>query len=104
MKNHVIRFAAIAGLVAAMASPANAGHSDLEFAVRFGPSYVYYDGHRHYDRNYHHSRSHKKRHHKHHHRQNNAHDRWHRHNDGRRDRYYYSDHSDMHRELRHGHR
>lgn len=111
MKNHVIRVAAVAGLVAAMATPASAGHSDLEFAIRVGPAYVhyydvdrYYDKHRRYDRYYRHSRGHKKRHHKRGHRRKDAHARWHAYNDGRWDRYYDYDHWNLHHRLGRHHR
>jgi len=111
MKIHVFKFIAIAGLVAAMASPANAKHGDLQFAVRVGPAYVHYDdvyrhhdGHRRYGRHYRHRLKHKKRHHKRHDRQNYSHDLWHRYNDGRWDRYYDDDHRHLHHELRRGHR
>ena len=43
MKNTVIKFAAIAGLLTAMASPANAEHSAPGFVVRSGPVYVSYN-------------------------------------------------------------
>ena len=104
MKNHALRLAAIAGLLAATVSPANAGHNDTEYGLRFGPAYVHYNDAYRYDRDYRHRRNHEKRHHRQHHRRRNTHDRWHWNNDGRRDRYYYYDHSDMHHELRHGHR
>lgn len=111
MKNTVIKFAAIAGLLTAMASPANAEHSAPGFVVRSGPVYVSYKqayrrdyAQRRYDRDYYHRRSHQKRHHKQHHRAADSHDRWHWSNSGRWDRYYYYDHSDLHYELRHGHR
>jgi len=108
MKMRLVKLTAIAGLAAAIAAPANAEHGRRELNVRFGPAYVNYndgyrrdDEYRRYDR---HWRKHQKRHRKQHRRQSNAHDRWHWNNDGRRDRYYYHDHSDFHHELRHGHR
>ena len=111
MKKHLVRLTAIAGLVAAIASPASAEHNSPELTVRFGPAYVNYnDGYRrsdgysryhNYDR---HRRKHQKRHRKQHRRQGNAHDRWHWNNDGRWDRYYYYDHSELHHGLRHRHR
>lgn len=105
MKKHVVRLAAIAGLVIAIASPASAEHNHSERNVRFGPAYANYDdGYRRYDRNDRHWHKHQKRHRKQHRRQSNAHDRWHWNNGGRRDRYYYYDHSNLHHESRHRHR
>lgn len=110
MKNHLIKLVAIGGFVAAMSSPASAEHNDLDFAIQLGSTYVTYDDgyrrfdrrHR-YDRNYGHGHKYRKQRHKRRRRQEFIHERWHRHNDPRWDRYYFYDHKQLHRRLRRGH-
>jgi hypothetical protein len=110
MKKHVIELTAMVALAAAMASPANAGHGELEVAARKGPTYVQHnnvyrliDRHRHYDRDHRPWRKHQKRHRKHHRRWAYEHDLWHWYNDYRWDRYYDFEHRELHRDLRLGH-
>lgn len=98
-----IAFTAIVATVLLAGTPASA-HSEagLELAVRAGPAPVHYRDAGRYDRHDHRKwkrYKHRKRHHDSWRRLGRSHDRWHRHNDYRRDRFYFRDHARMHYAL-----
>ncbi|MDH4110356.1 MAG: hypothetical protein OEW35_18900 [Gammaproteobacteria bacterium] len=106
MNKHLTRVLAVAGFALALAAPAHAHPDNFGFVVRLDPAHRvdrHYDGARHHDRDDRDWHKPGKKHRKLHRRLEHTHDRWHRHNDGRRDRYYYRDHRALHFELGFGH-
>ena len=117
MKIKLFVFAAAAGLLTVFPGPAAAHDVGRDVEIRFAPAHApyiqvhrYERDYRHRDRHYRYDRYdryrylHGKGHHKVHKKYRRAHDRWHRHNDHRWDRWYERDHALLHRRLAHGHR
>lgn len=108
MRKHVIRMAAVAGLVTLLATTASAHGGEREVIARVGPTYIHWSAAQSYDRDYsrydryyRHAHKRDRQRHRHHRREIDAHELWHWYNDGRRDRYFRHDHALFHASLGH---